>query len=91
MVNYVTFIVVTILTFAFQLILIEMKSKIYLTAFVLMLSVITIGTNASTHSQMQATASGITQEQKNMRMEQIKERVAEIKQMDKSKLSRGRP
>jgi Ser-tRNA(Ala) deacylase AlaX len=62
--------------------------KILVTAFVILLSLNTITAFATDKKNIQAKVSGMTEEQKDARYVQMKLRVDEIKNMDKSTLSR---
>ena len=67
-----------------------MKNKILLLAILLMCTFSTVNVNAAINKKdLKAKVAAMTEEQKEARIQQIKDRVEEIKQMDKSELSRA--
>jgi hypothetical protein len=66
-----------------------MKNKILLLAIVLMCTFSTLNTNAAINKKdLKAKVAAMTEEQKEARIQQIRNRVEEIKQMDKSQLTK---
>lgn len=67
-----------------------MKNKILLLAILLMCTFSTVNVNAAINKKdLKAKVAAMTEEQKEARIQQIKDRVEEIKQMDKSELSKA--
>lgn len=64
-----------------------MKLKMYLPVLAIMLSSTTLTVNAAKNDLLKAKVAAMTEEQKQIRIEEIKERVEEIKEMDKSELT----
>ncbi len=66
-----------------------MKNKILLLAILLMCTFSTVNVNAAINKKdLKAKVAAMTEEQKEARIQQIKDRVEEIKQMDKSQLTK---
>lgn len=66
-----------------------MKTKFYLALIALLFSLTAITANAASTSKdiISSTSVNMTEEQKNARIEEMKDRVMEIKKMDRSSLS----
>ncbi|MGN6619065.1 MAG: hypothetical protein ACTHJ5_17950 [Ilyomonas sp.] len=66
-----------------------MKNKILLLAILLMCTFSTVNVNGAINKKdLKAKVAAMTEEQKEARIQQIKDRVEEIKQMDKSQLTK---
>jgi Flp pilus assembly protein TadB len=64
-----------------------MKLKLILPVVALMLSATTLTVHAAKNDQLKEKFAAMTEEQKQARVEEINERVTEIKEMDKSELT----